>query len=80
MASSQRSFIYIQWILFCSVEHQPTKTAIGVRLTMPSSPPEFFKVFLQKVKICVTFHLLEFILCNGPVTFCVLGVDTSNWI
>ena len=47
---------------------------------MPSSPPEFFKVFLQKVKICVTFQLLEFILCNRPVTFCVLGVDTSNWI
>lgn len=47
---------------------------------MPSSPREFFKVFLQKVNICVTFHLLEFILCNRPVTFCVLGADTSNWI
>ena len=35
---------------------------------MPSSPHEFFKVFLQKVRICVTFHLLKFILCNRPVS------------
>ena len=28
---------YLQWMLFCNVLHQPTKRAIGVRLTMPSS-------------------------------------------
>ena len=31
---------------FGSCLHQSTKTAIVVRLTMPSSPHEFFKVFL----------------------------------
>ena len=38
--------LHLQWILFCNVPHQSTKTVIGVRLTMPSSPHEFFKVFL----------------------------------
>ena len=37
---------YLQWILFCNVLHQSTKTAVGMKLTMPSSPHEFFKAFL----------------------------------
>ena len=36
---------YLQWILFCDFLHQSTKTAIGVRLTMPSLPHKFFRVF-----------------------------------
>ena len=50
------------------------------RLTLPSSPHKFFKVFLQKGWICVTFHLLEFIFGYRPVTFCVLGMDTGDCI
>ena len=71
---------FLQWILFCNVLHQPTKRAIGVRLTMPSSPHEFFKVFLQKVRIGVTFYFFEFRFCNRPVAFRVLGMDTGDWI
>ena len=46
---------YLKWILFCNVLHQPSKTAIRVGLTMPSSPHEFLKAFLQEVRICVPF-------------------------
>ena len=64
----------------CNVLHQPTKRAIGVRLTMPSSPHEFFKEFLQKVRICVTFNVFQFFFCNRPVAFCMLGMGTGDWI
>ena len=71
---------YLKWILFCNVLHQPSKTAIRVRFTIPSSPHEFLKVFLQEVRICVPFHPLKFVLCCGPIALCVLCMDTGDWV
>ena len=65
---------YLKLILFCSVLHQPFKTA------MPSSPHECLKVFLHEVRICVPFHLLKFVLCCRPIALCVLCVDTGDWV
>ena len=62
---------YLKWILFCNVLHQPSKTAIRLSFTIPSSPHEFLKVFLQEVRICVPFHPLKFVLCCGPIALCV---------
>ncbi len=73
------STIYSRYCSAMSCISRP-KEPIGVRLTMPSSPHEFFKVFLQKIRICVTFHLFQFIFCNRPVAFGVLGMDTGEWI
>ena len=71
---------YLKWILFCNVLHQPSKTAIRVRFTVPSSPREFLKVFLQEIRICLPFHLLKFFLCCGPIALCVLCMDTGDWV
>ena len=68
---------YLKWILFCNVLHQPSKTAIRVRFTVPSSPHEFLKVFLQEVRICVPFHPLKFVLCCRPIALCVGQVSVK---
>ena len=57
--------------------HQSTKTAIGVRLTMPSSPHEFFKVFLlsSDYRLSVDRPSTE----RWPITDRYIGEVSTNY-
>ena len=65
-------------ILFSNILQKTLKASMWVRITIPSPPHKFVKVFYQKVRVCISLHFLDLFFCCGPIAFCVLCVYPSD--
>ena len=69
-----------KWILLSNILQKMFKASVWMRITIPSPPHKFMKVFYQKVRVRVILHFLELFFHSRPIAFCMLCVYPSDGV